>query len=125
MQGRQTQARVPGQRLPFIPARAGQTLPAMAEAVPVSFHPCACRADQSGSTGTTASFLSSLRVQGRRILPGFQGTAIPFIPARAGQTDEDQRDALMDAFHPCACRADVGRNRERRTISLSSLRVQG
>ena len=109
----------------FIPARAGRTWGTKVSRSKLPVHPCACRADMTGSTRGVPSAGSSLRVQGGQATTGQRGCCWRFIPARAGRTLRARQAVTPVMVHPCACRADESGERKLDVIEGSSLRVQG
>ena len=95
-----------GQRL--IPAGAGQTPHGWRAYRRSRAHPRGCGADEAADELSKRVQGSSPRVRGRPAIRRAAGAALGLIPAGAGRTYRDQKQAPASGAHPRGCGADSG-----------------
>ena len=84
----------------FIPARAGNTNPAVSAAVPAPVHPRSRGEHRRLNAGVPSSIGSSPLARGTPHRHGRRCDGARFIPARAGNTSHRRRARSLDTVHP-------------------------
>ena len=125
VRGKRPRARDRVDRRRIIPARAGQTARRCSTAGPAPDHPRACGANARPTGHHDGLSGSSPRVRGKQRLTGRFRATVRIIPARAGQTDRQDRTARHQTDHPRACGANVGPEGANHDQFGSSPRVRG
>ena len=120
---RRPPAKTPVTRI--IPARAGQTSPPCRDCRAHPDHPRACGANRFFPSAVVCAFGSSPRVRGKQRLTGRFRATVRIIPARAGQTDRQDRTARHQTDHPRACGANTIFSAKAVSSAGSSPRVRG
>ena len=90
----------PGRGIRFIPARAGNTVASMSTASWRSVHPRSRGEHGSRHRCVTHKIGSSPLARGTRLILHIRPQQTRFIPARAGNTDPEQREAATRPVHP-------------------------
>ena len=109
----------------IIPARAGQTQETSGKNTGDADHPRACGANRFFPSAVVCAFGSSPRVRGKQRLTGRFRATVRIIPARAGQTDRQDRTARHQTDHPRACGANTIFSAKAVSSAGSSPRVRG
>ena len=87
----------------FIPARAGNAIPAKPELTQMAVHPRACGERWVANLPSVESIGSSPRARGTPVQLAEDGVARRFIPARAGNAQGPAARIASAAVHPRAC----------------------
>ena len=109
----------------IIPARAGQTSRCTLTVASRPDHPRACGANLSTSSNSNSSAGSSPRVRGKRPRARDRVDRRRIIPARAGQTQDQQGTMTDSPDHPRACGANPDFRAAAERETGSSPRVRG
>ena len=110
--------------LRITPAHAGTTSLFVSLRVSFQDHPCACRNNPCRILGKATYVGSPLRMQEQPFKKGKRKRVQGITPAHAGTTAFFESCIYLAEDHPCACRNNMKKYREKNSIWGSPLRMQ-